>query len=929
MSIAEMDRSPLSALIHQLGNLLGAVIVAQDGAAALELEEAVRARTKQLRTTSDPVQAAELARLIAELPIQQMTGLIKAFTHYFGLINLAEGVERLRVLNLRDRLAHGEPRSESVETALAHLKAQGISAAQIQELLDLAQITPVFTAHPTESKRRTTLKKLHRIADAARQLIDDDLLPRQRERLMATMEEEIVGLWHSDEVRIIKPTVLDEVKNNLYYFEESLVAMLPLLYRDMESALRRIYPDHEWRVPSFVRFGTWVGGDRDGNPFVTPAVTVESLRLLMTRMVRQHIHSVERLSHRLSQSSHQVAISAAMTQFIADHAPLFPDLALVLERRNPHEPYRQVCSYIHAKLYQTLHYVERFQANWAGVAEQPATGLWYATSAALLHDLDVMDTSLRDHGGAAVADGFLRDVRRGVGAFGLHTATLDIRQHSSRHTAAIHEILAQAGVCADYTALDQTERTALLERELHNPRPLIPTHLYYSAETTETIETFRVVTAILEDLNAEAIETYIISMTEGASDLLAVLLLAREAGLYQPGVSSRLNIVPLFETGADLAASPAIMDTVLGSAVYRQHLALRGDVQEIMLGYSDSNKDGGFVDAHWALYRAQVALAEGATRHNVGLRLFHGRGGAVGRGGGPANRAILGQPPGTVGGRIKITEQGEVISDRYAEPDTAYRHQEQVINAVLRSSFSSAAAPLQPTWAAAMEHLAVFSRRVYRALVYDHPRFVEYFRAATPITEISRLKIGSRPASRKASDRIEDLRAIPWVFSWMQSRHTLPGWFGLGSALQDYIACNADGLTTLQAMYSDWPFFSIIIDNAQMILAKADMDIAERYATLVPDAALSAEIFGTIKAEYERTVACLCQVALIDEVLALQPILSHSIKQRNPYVDPLSFIQIELLRRLRADPEGSEHQAIEDAILLSINGIAAGLKNTG
>lgn len=924
----ESDRTPLSALIHLLGNVLGNVIVAQDGETAFALEEDVRQRAKQLRATPDTAQAEALATLIAEQPIEQLIGLIKAFTHYFGLINLAESVERLRVLAERDRQSAGKPRSDSIEKALLILKEQGIEAGQVQALLDHAQITPVFTAHPTESKRRTTLKKLHRIAQAARHLTSDELVGRQRSTLLATIEEEVVSLWQSDEVRIIKPSVIDEVKSGLYYFEESLVEMLPLLYRDMEWALQQIYPDHQWRVPSFMRFGTWVGGDRDGNPFVTPAVTVETLRLLMTRMIRHHIRSIERLSHRLSQSSRQVAISAELQQSIATDARLFPELALVLERRNPHEPYRQKCSYIHAKLGRTLAYVEQFQPNWSG-NNAPLPPDCYASRAQLLHDLQVMERSLESYGGRAVTDGFLRDVNRAVSVFGLHTATLDIRQHSSRHTAALQEILAQADICDEYEALDQTERTVLLERELNNPRPLIPTHLKYSADTNETIETFRYIATILEDLNAEAIETYIISMTEGASDLLAVLLLAREANLYQPGAISRLNIVPLFETGADLAAAAAIMDTVLRSTAYRQHLALRGDVQEIMLGYSDSNKDGGFVHAHWSLYSAQVALAKIAADHKVGLRLFHGRGGAVGRGGGPANRAILGQPPGTVSGRIKITEQGEVISDRYAEPDTAYRHQEQVINAVLRSSFSSTASLLPAAWQAAMEDLANHSRHTYRTLVYDHPRFVEYFRTATPITEISRLKIGSRPASRKASDRIEDLRAIPWVFSWMQSRHTLPGWFGLGSALDAYIARDAAGLFTLREMYAQWPFFSTIIDNAQMIVAKADMDIAARYAALVPDQALRDEIFGIIRAEYDRTVQRVCDIAQIEEVLATNPILNHSIKQRNPYVDPLSFVQIELLRRLRADPGGSEHAALEDAILLSINGIAAGLKNTG
>ncbi|HEY1016232.1 MAG TPA: phosphoenolpyruvate carboxylase [Herpetosiphonaceae bacterium] len=929
MAVNESDRSPLSGLIRLLGNALGATIVEQEGVAALELEEHVRLLAKNLRAAPDPARADELVRLLAGLPVSQLTGLIKAFTHYFGLINLAEGVERLRVLRERDRQHQHEPRSESIGAALRLLKAQGVEADALSAMLASAQITPVFTAHPTEAKRRTTLKKLHRIAAAAQQLVDELALPGQRADAQEIIQEEIVSLWQSDEVRLIKPTVIDEVKNGLYYFEESLVEMVPRLYRDFERSLGEAYPEAEWRLPPLFRFGSWVGGDRDGNPFVTPAVTIEAIRLLRGRMLKHHIRAIESLSHRLSQSSRQVAVTSELEDSIAADALAFPELAQVLAVRNPHEPYRQKCSYIHARLGRTLEYAERYQPDWGGGVAQPPADSWYRSSAQFLAELDLMDASLRQHGGAAIANGFLADVRRSAEVFGLHTATLDIRQHSSRHTSALAEILASAGMCDDYAALGQDERAELLARELLSPRPLIPTRLPYSAETSETIETFRVIAAVLEQLDAEMIETYIISMTEGVSDMLAVLVLAREADLYVPGKHSKLNIVPLFETGADLAAAGRILDTLLACEPYRQHLALRGDIQEIMIGYSDSNKDGGFVSAHWALYRSQLDLAAIAQRHGIALRLFHGRGGSVGRGGGPANRAILGQPAGTVQGRIKITEQGEVISDRYAEPETAYRHQEQVINAVLRASFPASSAAARPEWEAALEQVAEASRQVYRELVYDHPRFVEYFRQATPITEISRLKIGSRPASRKNSDRIEDLRAIPWVFSWMQSRHTLPGWFGLGASLRGYIDGQQGGLATLRAMYAEWPFFTSLLDNAQMILAKADMDIARLYATLVADEGLRAEIFGRIEAEYGLAVETIRQVAQVDELLATNPVLQRSIKQRNPYVDPLSFIQVELLRRLRSNPEGEEHQAIEDAILLSINGIAAGLKNTG
>jgi phosphoenolpyruvate carboxylase len=531
-------------------------------------------------------------------------------------------------------------------------------------------------------------------------------------------------------------------------------------------------------------------------------------------------------------------------------------------------------------------------------------------------------------------------------------ATLDIRQHSERHSAALAEVLAHAGVCANYTSLDEDARVELLSREVASSRPLIPARLPYSAETVETIQTFRTVAAILEQLSPEAIETYITSMTTGASDVLTTLLFAKEAGLYQPEAAiSRLNIVPLFETGADLAGCATVMAACLELPAYRQHLRLRSDVQEVMIGYSDSNKDVGFVAANWSLYQAQRELRDTFAAHKgIGLRLFHGRGGAIGRGGGPANQAILAQPPGSIGGQIKITEQGEVISDRYGLPDLAHRHLEQVVNAVLGASFpTSTDAPA--AWEQALERLATIARGHYRALVYEHPDFLPYFRNATPIAEISRLKIGSRPASRRNSDRIEDLRAIPWVFSWMQSRHTLPGWYGLGFALETFVnperleigdrrlgnetdnlqslISNLPPLELLQDMYANWPFFRAMIDNAQMILGKADMHIAEQYAALAPEPRVAEAIFGAIRAEYERTARMVCQVAKIKRLLDNSTVLQRSIARRNPYVDPLSYVQIELIRRLRTAPEGPDHAALEDVILLSISGIAAGLKNTG
>jgi phosphoenolpyruvate carboxylase len=957
------DRDRLSATIHFLGDLLGNVIREQAGPAAFDLEERVRSLAKDLRAADRPDAGArlpalqsEMQRLVANLPSDQMRALIRSFSTYFALVNLSEQLQRIWVLRDRAQRHPSEPRAESIMAAVVELKQAGVEAAAIQRWLDSALILPVFTAHPTEARRRTTLEKLRRIAD----IVEPDstgLAIAEDDDARRAILEEIVGLWQSDEVRIVRPTVLDEVKNGLYYFDVSLYDLIPRLYRELERALRKHYPDHHWQVPALLRFGSWMGGDRDGNPFVTPDVTIETVRLLRVSGLRHQISAIEELSHRLGQSIRQVEISDELQRSLDDDAERFPAVAELLARRNPYEPYRQKCTYIREKLLRSLDYASRHVPDWGSAEPLPPEGMFYHRAGELLAELRVIERSLRENAGAAVADGALYDMIRQVEVFGLHVATLDIRQHSERHTAALVEVLNAAGVCEDYAALDEAARVELLTREVSNPRPLIPARLAYSPETIETVQTFRTVAAILEQLSPEALQTYIISMTRGISDMLAVLLFAKEAGLYRPAEGlSRLNIVPLFETGADLAGCAAIMRQALELPVYREQVRLRGNQQEIMIGYSDSNKDVGFVAANWALYQAQRALRDLAAEQGIGLRLFHGRGGAIGRGGGPANQAILAQPPGSVGNQIKITEQGEVIADRYGLPALAHRHLEQVLNAVLRAGFAPQTdAP--PEWEQALERLADISRRHYRALVYENPNFLPYYHTATPIAEISRLKIGSRPASRKNSGRIEDLRAIPWVFSWMQSRHTLPGWYGLGYALETFVledrATGRQGdrvvdreseaevahsptrqlahsrLELLQDMYQNWPFFRSMIDSAQMILGKADLHVAERYAELTPDAEVAREIFGAIKDEYARTSRLIAQVAKVEQLLDRSPVLQKSIARRNPYIDPMSYVQVELLRRLRADPEGPEHQALEDAILLSISGIAAGLKNTG
>ncbi len=932
-STVDNERTRLSATIRSLGDILGDVIKAQAGHAAFTQEEAMRNLAKDLRASGWPSESViELQAMVADLDTPESLGIIKAFSIYFALVNLAEQMQRVWVLRDRARAKPHKLRSESIAAAIADLHQQGISAEALDEWLQHARLKLVFTAHPTEARRRTTLQKLRRIAsaiDAYQLAAEDEIVDQQA---FDQIVEEVVGLWQTDEVRRVHLHVLDEVKNGLYYFETGIIELIPQLCRELESALQHYYPEHHWDVPAFLRFGSWIGGDRDGNPNVTPQITIESIRLMQLTALDHYRCAIEELSSRLSQSTRQITISAELVDSLEQDAMQFPATAELLKTRNPYEPYRQKCTYIREKLLRSISYAKSHHPDWAAEQQQPAPGSCYITRADLLEDLLIMQHSLEANAGATIASGMLHDLYRKVEVFGLHMATLDIRQHSERHTSALTEVLRAAGICDNYQELAEAERIDILVRELANPRPLIPMRPHFSADTNETIHTFRCIAAILDQYNPEAINTYIVSMTRSPSDVLAPLLFAKEVGLFDHAAGiSRLNVVPLFETGDDLTNSRAFLEQLFDIPLYREHLYRRHNLQEVMIGYSDSNKDVGFLSANWALYLAQSALRDLGVERDIRMRIFHGRGGSIGRGGGPANQAILAQPAGSLGSQIKVTEQGEVIADRYGLPLLAHRHLEQMTNAALRAGFLPHSDP-PSHWRNALNNLAQISRQHYRALVYETEGFIEFFRNATPIAEIRRLNIGSRPASRKPTDRIEDLRAIPWVFSWMQSRYALPGWYGIGAALEHFINTAPDqdaALALLQDMYNNWAFFRTVLDNAQMILGKADLNIAQRYAELVPNKARAEHIFGTFAEEYERTARMICKVAQINDLLEHMPILQRAIRRRNPYIDPMSYLQIELLRRLRADPDQENHQELEDAILLSINGLAAGLMNTG
>jgi phosphoenolpyruvate carboxylase len=918
-----MVQEALSADIHLLGDLLGQAIRRLAGEDAFALVEEVRAAAKALRSQPSVEEARRLRDRLDQLDVPALRTLIRAFSIYFDLINLAEQHARVRAIRQRTLERDPLPVPETPEVALLELRERGVSPTLVARHFERALVCPVFTAHPSEARRRTILEKIATLSHQLDRLEYTQLLPRERQQAIAIIAQQIETFWLTDTVRGARPTVLDEVRQGLEVVEGSLFGVMPRLYRELEEALQRVFPGQPWQVPPFLRFGSWIGGDRDGNPNVTHDVTAAAIRLQQETLLQHYLEHVHELGKQLSHAEPFVHPAATFLESLRRDAELFPEIAAPPF----HEPYRARCRFIEGRLQRTLDYLRTLELHWAAEEHRVPPGVYMGRDE--LHaDLGAIATELQRVGAVADAEGPIKDLLRMVQVFGTHLLTLDVRQHSGRHAQALEEIFSWAGISTRYRKLSPNERFDCLAHELQQTRPLIPMHLPFSPDTREVVLTFRTIAAVLEQQAPEAINTYLISNTTEPAHLLEVLLFAREARLFRPAEDvSLLNIVPLFEALEPLRNASAIVQRLLHLPVYRRHLHLRGDLQEVMIGYSDSNKESGFLQSAWALYRAQRALGETSRRTGVTVQVFHGRGGAIGRGGGPANRAILAQPPGTLEGRLRITEQGEMMADRYGHPAIAERHLEQVLNAVLRASFALEEDRPDPMWERAIERLAEHAYRHYRALVYESPEFLTYFEQATPISEVAQLKITSRPARRSTAASIEQLRAIPWVFSWMQCRHTLPGWYGLGGAVQDYLAQNPGDLPMLQTMYERWHFWTTLLDNAQMILAKADLTIARLYADLVEDPALATRVFNRIAAEYQRTVAVICQITGQQNLLDRMPVLQHSIAQRNPYVDPLSFIQLVLLKRLRA---GSEPQdELVTGVLESINGIASGLKNTG
>ena len=931
------NERPLVEDIRLLGRLLGDVIREQEGAAAFELVEQVRKLSVAFRRDADADADRALKKLLKGLSGDQTVSVIRAFTYFSHLANLAEDRHHIRRRAVHER--QGDTQEGSVEVALARLRWAGISPRTISQALASSLVSPVLTAHPTEVQRRSILDAERDIAQLLAQRDDirlraaatasarDALTPRELAANEAQLRARVLQLWQTRLLRLTKLTVADEIENALSYYEATFLREIPRLYAQMERELGT------QPVASFLRMGQWIGGDRDGNPNVTAQTLAHALSRQADLVLRHYLTEVHHLGGELSMSSLLARVTPEM-QALADRSPDASE-----HRRD--EPYRRALIGIYARLAATLKALSGGDAARHAVAPQNA----YPDCGAFLADLRTIEASLLSHHASSLAAQRLQPLIRAADVFGFHLATVDLRQNSGQHEQVVGELLATAGLCEDYGALPEAQRRDLLLRLLQDARPLRVRGARYSAQVEDELAIFETAQQARQRYGAQALRHYIISHTQDVSDLLEVLLLFKETGLLSGALPAAAGargtpavlgmiVVPLFETIADLRGAAQVMRGFFALPGIADLVQRSGGEQEVMLGYSDSNKDGGLFTSNWELYRTEVALVElfeGLARsHRIQLRLFHGRGGTVGRGGGPSYQAILAQPPGTVRGQIRLTEQGEVIGSKYANPDIGRRNLETLVAATLEATLLPAAPPAPAPFLEAAARLSDASMRAYRALVYETPGFEAYFFSATPIREIAELNIGSRPASRRATQKIEDLRAIPWGFSWGQCRLNLPGWYGFGTAVQAMLGADAterrQPLALLQKMFRHWPFFRTLLSNMDMALAKSDLALAARYAELVADARLRRRVFGAIEAEWHRTVEALALITGEKQRLAGNPALQRSIRHRFPYIDPLHHLQVELVRRYR---EGQADERVQRGIHLSINGIAAGLRNTG
>jgi len=904
---------PLSVEVRALGAALGQVISRIEGPETFDTVERLRRLAKERRAGQKGAER-RLASAVAALSPPAAFNQAMAFTLYFELVNLAE--ENFRILLLRRRRAaraSGEevgspPMRESIESAVIELKERGVTSEEMQALVDRLSIELVFTAHPTETKRRTLLAKLRRLAEILRLRAHPEAASDASSIDRACVEREIASLWLTDRARTARPEVADEARTGLWYFDVTLYDTLPRLQQDMQRALAAYYPGV--RPPRrWLTFGSWIGGDRDGNPGVTAAVTAEVLRLqrrLALEKLRLAAGDVGRL---LTVSDRRDPPASGLRHTLDESIRGSPRLE-ELAKRYPHEPYRLLLGVLREKLTDAAEQIRE-----PGFLDRPQSLSSTLNADTVSATLEAIGSGLAAGRGGLLIGGELAAMGVQADVFGLHAARLDLRQHSSVHEAAVAELLARP----DYASLAESAKVALLLEKIGSAQSLGSAPGPAGQATQTVLEPLKVAARASASFGPECLGLYIISMTDGVSDLLEVELLQEVAGVSLP-------IAPLFETLEDLRSAPEILGAYFGLPGRRPRH------QNVMLGYSDSNKDCGYIMANWALFQASEAIEALCRTQGVRLTLFHGRGGSIARGGGPAAKAILAQPAGLRDGGIRVTEQGEVLSTRYHDADLAHRILEQMAYGVMLGIHAAGRGPQEPpAWRDAMKEMSETGFAAYKALVHDDPDFLVFWRQATPIDEIGNLKLGSRPTYRRATRSVDDLRAIPWVFSWMQSRFNFPGWFGLGSALDQVLSRGPRGRRLLSEMHAGWPFFQTLIDNAQLTMRKADMGIAALYSGLVEDPRIRRRIFGLLQAEFQRTEAAILAITGQKRLLGREPVLLRSVELRNPYIDPLNYLQVDMMRRLRAreQPPEAEAEAIRSVIELTINGISGGLKNTG
>ena len=899
--------------IRLLGRILGDTVRDQEGADAFDLVERIRQTSIRFHRDDDKPARRELELILDSMSISQTVRIVRAFSYFSHLANIAEDQNNIRQMRARST-AGGTPLPGTLPLTLTHARAAGFSAADLRKFFSDALISPVLTAHPTEVRRKSTSDREREIAALLDRHERVQLTPEERAASDEQLRRAVLTLWQTNLLRRTKLTVLDEVANGLSFYDYTFLREVPRLHCALEDKLNE-GDNGRGELASFLRMGSWIGGDRDGNPFVTGEVMRGTLGLQSSRVLRFYLEELHVLGAELSLAAHLADVSKDL-RALAERSP----------DKSPHrsgEPYRLAVSGIYARLTATALKLD------VGITRPPVgEAAPYANVAEFKTDLDILYRSLVANNSGVIARGRLRQLRRAVDCFGFHLASLDIRQNSAVHERTVAELIDAAMPGMSYLALNEEARIALLTRELGNARPLTSTFVKYSEETQGELALFHAAAEAHARFGSNAIPQCIISMCKGVSDMLEVALLLKEAGLVHPSGRSAINIVPLFETIEDLQASSGIMDRMLSIHDYRKLVDSRGAVQEVMLGYSDSNKDGGFVTSGWELYKAEIDLIAVFERHHVRLRLFHGRGGSVGRGGGPSYDAIIAQPGGAVNGQIRITEQGEIISSKYSNAEVGRSNLEILAAATLEASL------LQPKHSApraeylkAMEELSALAFKAYRGLVYETEGFADYFWGSTVINEIATLNIGSRPASRKKTREIEDLRAIPWVFSWAQCRLMLPGWYGFASAVETWISEHPEqGMPFLQELYREWPFFRMLLSNMDMVLAKSSIAIASRYAELVPDEALREKIFGRIREDWHSCIDLLLKIMQQERLLQSNPLLERSIRNRFPYLDPLNHVQVELLKEHRA--QNPDEQVLR-GIQITINGISAGLRNSG